>query len=37
MKSYKEVHRTDIDDQHFNILIVTATETQTNAFHEVME
>lgn len=36
MKSYQDIHKNDIDAQRFNILIVTATDTETKAFHEVM-
>lgn len=36
MKSYHNLHKKDIDGQDYNILILTATDTETKAFHEVM-
>lgn len=33
---YVEIHKCDIETECFNILIVTATEVETNAFHKVM-
>lgn len=34
---YQDIHKNDVDIQSYNILIVTATDTETEAFHEVME
>lgn len=36
MGLYRDIHKTDIDTDSSNILIITATETETKAFHEVM-
>ena len=36
MNSYQDIHKNDIDAQRFNLLIITATDTETKAFHEVM-
>lgn len=36
MKSYQDIHKNDIDAQRYNLLIITATDTETKAFHEVM-
>ena len=36
MKLYQDIHKSDIEAKTYNILIVTATETETKAFHEVM-
>lgn len=36
MKSYQDIHKSDIEANSYNILIVTATEPETKAFHEVM-
>lgn len=35
-KSYQDINKNDIEAKAYNILIVTATETETKAFHEVM-
>lgn len=36
MKSYQDINKNDIEAKSFNILIITATEMETKAFHEVM-
>lgn len=36
MISYNDTHKSDIEAKSFNILIVTATEVETKALHEVM-
>lgn len=36
MKTYQDIQKNDIDAQRYNILIITATDTETKAFHEVM-
>lgn len=36
MKSYQDINKSDIEANNFNILIITATEMETKAFHEVM-
>lgn len=36
MKSYKDISKNSIDESGYNILVVTATEIETNAFHSIM-
>lgn len=36
MKSFKDISKSDFKASDFNFLVVTATEVETNAFHEVM-
>lgn len=36
MRSYRDIHKNDIDMDSYNILIITATETETKALHEEM-
>ena len=36
MKSYQDINKSDIEANNFNILIITATEMETKAFHVVM-
>ena len=36
MKQYKELSKNDIDSTGFNFLVVTATDVETSALHNVM-
>ena len=35
MKTYQDIHKHDINVDSFNFLVVTTTEVETQAFHDV--